>query len=609
MTISDLNSINNIVEILESFWLFDTKELLLENDIQTGLLDYGLFTDKIPPCFCSVGLSSFAENELGNALDEHDEKRLKKNTDKCSHDYIRYESLRDTNISRGMGIPHPESYALQVLAIKKHWKEITQHCNKPDINFSKIFVRKINGSARIFEMNYKGSEKYDNEEEEILWRSETSYIVKADIASCFPSIYTHSIPWALHGKLVAKNSNNLLITGNLLDKCTQNTKDKQTNGLIIGPHASNIISEIILTTIDYQLQLLGYKKVIRHIDDYIFYASSFDESERFIKDLNLLLRNFEMSLNDKKTSILPLPRPFLDDWVNEINAFSFKNEDQGIKFSQIRAFLDLSLRLSQRISKSTPLNYTIKVIASKIAPESLSERTRRMYTQEAINLSIFYPYLVPILEKNVFEKFPHDELINQIGDLTKSLIRIGIKKLYPDIISYALYYALKYQIKIKVTEDELLEILKIDDCLSIVSLYHYAQKNNLKKIIKELNKKSQELKKLDHREHDKQWLFIYYLWTEADLKGKGQDFLAKLKNKKFEFFSLTIDTKDLNKTRSNQETDPNTISKLSSSRVGENLIVSPKRPTWNDFFSAPSAFGDDFLAERDNAPAQEREWH
>ena len=25
------------------------------------------------------------------------------------------------------------------------------------------------------------------------------YIVKADISTCFPSIYTHSIPWALVG--------------------------------------------------------------------------------------------------------------------------------------------------------------------------------------------------------------------------------------------------------------------------------------------------------------------------------------------------------------------------------------------------------------------------
>jgi antitoxin VapB len=44
-------------------------------------------------------------------------------------------------------------------------------------------------------------------------------------------------------------------------------------------------------------------------------------------------------------------------------------------------------------------------------------------------------------------------------------------------------------------------------------------------------------------------------------------------------------------------------------KVGDNLIMSPKRPTWNDFFAMPSAFGEDFLAERDNKVPQERDWH
>lgn len=42
--------------------------------------------------------------------------------------------------------------------------------------------------------------------------------------------------------------------------------------------------------------------------------------------------------------------------------------------------------------------------------------------------------------------------------------------------------------------------------------------------------------------------------------------------------------------------------------VGDSLIVSPRRPSWDEFFSTPSAFGDDFLTERDNSPPQEREW-
>lgn len=535
MSSLDFNSINDIFDTF--FWLFDTKELLQEHEALTGLLDYGLFSSKIPPCFRSTGLSSFVKNELGGILAENDDKKLRKTLDKYSHDYIRYESLRDTNIPRGMGIPHPESYGLQVLAITKHWEEILKHCNKPNVIFSRVYVRKLADTALVFEMNYKGSERYQYEEEEILWRSETSHIVKADIASCFPSIYTHSIPWALHGKLAAKSSNNLLISGNLLDKCTQNTRDRQTNGLIIGPHASNIISEIILTTIDHQLQELGYKKVIRHIDDYVFYASSVEEGEKFIKDLSLLLRNFEMSLNDKKTTILALPNQHLEDWINELNLFYFP-ENQEIKFSQIRIFLDLVLRLCKGVSKSTPLNYALKVLAGKIKPEHLGERTRRLYVQEAINLALFYPYLIPLLEEYVFDKYTHDQINEQISNFTKNIIKLGLKKLYTDIIAYALYYALKYQVTVPLSEDELMEIIKINDCLSLVMLLHYANQHQLKKINKELKNKALELKNLDHREHDKQWLFIYHFWSVSDLTGKGQTFLAKLKAQNFEFFHL-----------------------------------------------------------------------
>ncbi len=42
-------------------------------------------------------------------------------------------------------------------------------------------------------------------------------------------------------------------------------------------------------------------------------------------------------------------------------------------------------------------------------------------------------------------------------------------------------------------------------------------------------------------------------------------------------------------------------------RKGDEVILSAKPPAWNDFFSTPSAFGEDFLSERDNAPPQERE--
>ncbi|MEE9302476.1 MAG: type II toxin-antitoxin system VapB family antitoxin [Thiotrichaceae bacterium] len=42
-------------------------------------------------------------------------------------------------------------------------------------------------------------------------------------------------------------------------------------------------------------------------------------------------------------------------------------------------------------------------------------------------------------------------------------------------------------------------------------------------------------------------------------------------------------------------------------KVGDEVVISAKKPTWKNFFNRKSTFGDDFLAERDNDFPQERE--
>lgn len=41
---------------------------------------------------------------------------------------------------------------------------------------------------------------------------------------------------------------------------------------------------------------------------------------------------------------------------------------------------------------------------------------------------------------------------------------------------------------------------------------------------------------------------------------------------------------------------------------GENLLISPKKPDWDDFFNTQPAFSEDFLADRQDAVAQERDF-
>jgi antitoxin VapB len=43
-------------------------------------------------------------------------------------------------------------------------------------------------------------------------------------------------------------------------------------------------------------------------------------------------------------------------------------------------------------------------------------------------------------------------------------------------------------------------------------------------------------------------------------------------------------------------------------RHGDSVILSARKPDWDDFFDAESAFGDEFLSEREDLPPQGREF-
>ena len=62
--------------------------------------------------------------------------------------------------------------------------------------------------------NYKNWDDDGFPENDLLIRS--NYIAKADISNCYPSIYSHSISWALVGKIEAKlKSEKILTTSNI----------------------------------------------------------------------------------------------------------------------------------------------------------------------------------------------------------------------------------------------------------------------------------------------------------------------------------------------------------------------------------------------------------
>ena len=43
-------------------------------------------------------------------------------------------------------------------------------------------------------------------------------------------------------------------------------------------------------------------------------------------------------------------------------------------------------------------------------------------------------------------------------------------------------------------------------------------------------------------------------------------------------------------------------------KQGQNLIISPKKTTWDEFFNTKSVFDDDFLDDRQDSQPQDREF-
>ena len=76
-------------------------------------------------------------------------------------------------------------------------------------------------------------------------------------------------------------------------------KHGETHGLLIGPHVSNLLSEIILVKIDKILYDKGWR-YIRNIDDYTCYVSTYEDGQLFLTELSEQLKAYDLTLNHKK---------------------------------------------------------------------------------------------------------------------------------------------------------------------------------------------------------------------------------------------------------------------------------------------------------------------
>lgn len=136
------------------------------------------------------------------------------------------------------------------------------------------------------------------------------YMGTTDIENCYPSIYTHSIAWAIHTKPIAKaNQDKYSYLGNKLDEYIRNMQNGQTNGIPQGSVLMDFVAEIVLGYADELLTValeeagITEYKILRYRDDYRIFANEITVIEEVIKHLAIVLTSLNLNISAEKTHI------------------------------------------------------------------------------------------------------------------------------------------------------------------------------------------------------------------------------------------------------------------------------------------------------------------
>lgn len=481
-------------------------EEITADELYEGLLGYGMFANKLPPVFTSEPFLNYCQINHPVFPDKW-------------HDYVSYSSMRNINIPRLFGIPTPMNYQRLCETLRDNWANLKTHfhtqTDNQDYRVSRIHLRKLFGKKELFEMNYKNWRIDGNPETELLISKSngaSKFIVKADISTCFPSIYSHSLPWALVGKDTAKATcGDKGLWYNKIDAACSTLKNGETHGLLIGPYASNLLSEVLLTKVDKKLYEKGYR-YFRNIDDFECYVDSYEAAQRFLSDLEEALREYDLPLNHKKTEIKSLPVAIAEKWIHKLNGFLAINKEQ-ITYKEVNAYLDLALGLANSTGDSAVLKYAIKALSGR----NMTSNAKNLAAKRIMHMSVVYPYLVQMMEDSVFA--PLGVKRELIKDYADALYDDSIASHNYEAISYAIYFSLKHDFNLKTLDTNW--VIERGDCvLLLMTWLYYLKVNHGKRTATDLKPLRKEANRLKDSDMDRYWLFCYEVVAMSNLPAE-----------------------------------------------------------------------------------------
>jgi len=213
---------------------------------------------------------------------------------------------------RPMELIHPALYVSLVNRITEtdHWTQILERFvefgNNDKIKCLSLPVESLTEEKNMAEQVTNWWHSVEQKSIELALDYE--FVIQTDITDCYGAIYTHSIAWALHTKLEAKEKrdcNSLL--GNIIDSHIREMRYGQTNGIPQGSVLVDFIAEMVLGYADTELtkkifeQEVKDYQILRYRDDCRIFVKNSQDGERILKSLTEVMIELGLKLHPTKT--------------------------------------------------------------------------------------------------------------------------------------------------------------------------------------------------------------------------------------------------------------------------------------------------------------------
>lgn len=387
-----------------------------------SLIRKGYFPEELTPMFSTEKLADtlVAIDEVLNSISKN------KTAIASKHTIPRVKHLRRT-----LSIPNPLLQIRLCKTIEDNWTNIEDFLSG-DFSLTKPVVREESNRAVIRLYNYPYI---------FVQQAKSStcsrFVLRTDISRFYPTIYTHSIPWAIHSKALAKINRKDELYGNLLDKRIRNSMDGQTIGIPIGPDSSLIVAEIIATAIDKKLkEILGEIKGFRYMDDYYFYFHTYSEAEYTLNILNNLMKDFELELNPTKTYIEELPQPLEFRWVSELRNFRIRENVKG-QHTDLIGYFSRAFEYTKRC----PNEHVLKYALARITDIEIKIDNWPLYESLILNSIIAEPSVIPVATQILYKRQAEGHTLNKvlIADTINQIITNSVQLNYDNEIAWGLW--------------------------------------------------------------------------------------------------------------------------------------------------------------------------